>query len=144
MTSLLDSIWFHLHSPARTEMLASLAAVSGSAMHWGLFMHGEWHIAAPKIVVAHAIATAALFIRLSFQEVAIACSSYCLTLFTSIIVYRAFFHRLSRAGFPGPMAYRVSKIWHMWECRGSQNHHILADMNKKYGDFVRTGKTLSI
>lgn len=144
MTSLLDTIWFRLHDAARAEMLAALAAFSGSAIHWGLFMHGEWHIAAPKIVVAHAIATAALFARLSVQEVAIICSSYCLALFTSIIIYRVFFHRLSQGGFPGPVGYRVSKIWHMWKCRGSQNHHLMADLNKTYGDFVRTGMTPSI
>ncbi|PVI04480.1 cytochrome P450 [Periconia macrospinosa] len=61
------------------------------------------------------------------------------SLFSSIGVYRVFFHKLR--SFPGPYLARVSKLWHVWKCvkSRSRNHLILDDLYKQYGDFVRTG-----
>ena len=63
-----------------------------------------------------------------------------MALLTSIAVYRVLFHRLSRAGFPGPPLARISKFWHVWACRDSKNHLVLDRLAQVYGDFVRTGK----
>ncbi|KAK2591112.1 hypothetical protein QQS21_011200 [Conoideocrella luteorostrata] len=66
-------------------------------------------------------------------------ATYLVSLFTSILFYRIFFHQLTKFGFNGPLHMRTSKLWHVWHCRKSQNHLFLDDLNKKYGDFVRTG-----
>lgn len=64
-------------------------------------------------------------------------------LFTSIAVYRLFFHRLCR--FPGPRKYALSK-WSLAlvDLHGTRYLHI-DEAHKKYGDIVRTGpRELSI
>ncbi|KAL9593682.1 MAG: hypothetical protein Q9219_007437 [cf. Caloplaca sp. 3 TL-2023] len=64
---------------------------------------------------------------------------YLTTLLTSIVVYRVYFHRLSREGFAGPPLARITEIWHAWACRDSKNFLVLDDVAREYGDFVRTG-----
>lgn len=66
--------------------------------------------------------------------------SYVVGLFGSIGVYRTFFHRLRH--FPGPRGAALSKLWQVWKCRDSNNHLILDDLYKRYGPFVRTGRSL--
>jgi tryprostatin B 6-hydroxylase len=63
---------------------------------------------------------------------------YLTALFSSITIYRVYFHRLSR--FPGPKWARITKIWHAWQSRHCQNFLVLSELHRKYGDFVRTGK----
>ncbi|OKO95665.1 Tryprostatin B 6-hydroxylase [Penicillium subrubescens] len=58
-------------------------------------------------------------------------------MFTSITIYRLFFHRIGH--FPGPRAAAVSKLWSVYKCRDSRNHLFLDGLHKKYGNFVRTG-----
>ncbi|RAK99283.1 cytochrome P450 [Aspergillus ibericus CBS 121593] len=66
--------------------------------------------------------------------------TFCFTtgLTTSMIIYRAFFHRLRN--FPGPFAARISKLyaftlqWKSWQLFSDQ-----VALQRKYGDFVRTG-----
>ena len=65
-------------------------------------------------------------------------------LLASITTYRLFFHRLTRAGFVGPLSWRVSKLSHAWLCRASKNHEVLEKIHDKYGDFVRTGASLGL
>ncbi|KAL9133026.1 MAG: hypothetical protein Q9175_005796 [Cornicularia normoerica] len=67
-------------------------------------------------------------------EVSIA---YVLSLLTSVTVYRKFFHRLR--DFPGPFMASVTKLWQTMKTLDSQNHILLDDLYKRYGDFVRTG-----
>lgn len=64
-------------------------------------------------------------------------ASFTLALFSSIAMYRVFFHRLQR--FPGPRIAAVSKFWHMSHCLSSKNHLLLEKLHRQYGDFVRTG-----
>ncbi|ROV98453.1 hypothetical protein VPNG_08525 [Cytospora leucostoma] len=60
-------------------------------------------------------------------------------LFGSIVVYRAFFHRLGR--FPGPFAARLSNLYHFLYMAGTnmQYHLHVQKLHSRYGDFVRTG-----
>jgi len=64
-------------------------------------------------------------------------AAYLLPLFTSIIAYRLFFHRLRH--FPGPIGARISKLWHTWQVREAKNHLVLDKLYHEYGTFVRTG-----
>ncbi|KAK8860003.1 cytochrome P450 [Apiospora arundinis] len=59
-------------------------------------------------------------------------------LFTSILVYRAFFHRLHH--FPGPFPAKLTRFYAARAAaNGLQMHMATQKMHEKYGDFVRTG-----
>lgn len=63
--------------------------------------------------------------------------SYAGGLFTSIAIYRRFFHRLRH--FPGPWAAGLSKFWHVWRCRTGRNYMVIEELRHKYGPIIRTG-----
>ena len=136
-----------LVSPNQVEMIG-LGALVGLIMHHGFFRYGEWHLYVPTIILNHALVFTCLlaisnyceyFANHPFGQASTLISiGYLTALFTSIAVYRLLFHRLT--DFPGPLFARVTKLWHVWACRGSQNHLVLDKLHRKYGDFVRTGK----
>lgn len=64
-------------------------------------------------------------------------SSYMSGLFSSILIYRKWFHRLRH--FRGPWAAGATKLWHVWKCRTGQNYLILEELRKQYGPIIRTG-----
>ncbi|KAL4952094.1 cytochrome P450 [Aspergillus filifer] len=70
--------------------------------------------------------------------------SFNVGLITSIVLYRAFFHRLRR--FPGPWMSKVSCLHAVMQATKRTQYHLdLQEMHRKYGDFVRTGpRELSI
>ncbi|CEJ59403.1 hypothetical protein PMG11_08028 [Penicillium brasilianum] len=127
------------------ENLAATAL--GVFAHLGVFIRGEWHLRAPSVVACHvaALATGISLHTLKRPEAVgviavwwLRCFSYYLLgMFTSIAVYRLFFHRIRH--FPGPRAAAVSKLWSVYQCRDSRNHLLLDGLHKKYGNFVRTG-----
>ncbi|PVH95575.1 cytochrome P450 [Periconia macrospinosa] len=119
----------------------------GFLVHHGFFIRGEWHLAAPRVILAHLVIIPAFFSWQLYRDedyklgklvsVAIAASTYVFGLFLSIVIYRLYFHRLKK--FPGPRLAGVSKLWHVWQCRSSRGHHVLEQLYKEYGPFVRTG-----
>lgn len=147
--AVLETVKTHLMSPSRVDVFG-LAVLTGLTMHHGFFIHGEWHLHAPAIVLGHTLVFTCLLLGSFYcgksdintfdQYSTVISIGYCTALFTSMAVYRLIFHRLTRAGFPGPICARVTKLWHVWACRRSQNHLVLAGLNQRYGDFVRTGK----
>lgn len=65
--------------------------------------------------------------------------SFVVGMFGSILLYRAFFHRLHR--FPGPFAAKLSRLYAMGNAmRNLQAFKDTDELHKKYGDFVRVGK----
>ncbi|KAL4862506.1 cytochrome P450 [Aspergillus spectabilis] len=70
--------------------------------------------------------------------------SFNLGLTASILLYRAFFHRLRR--FPGPFMAKLTRLSIMMRSLERTQYHLdLEEMHRKYGDFVRTGpRELSI
>ncbi|KAI1436364.1 cytochrome P450 [Xylaria sp. CBS 124048] len=127
----------------------TLGFLSGYLAHRGVFIHGEWHVQAPALLLNHALVFYGIFLLRVFtrgtsaeglsEAFSLMAYGYLPALFTSILVYRVFFHRLTKAGFPGPALARTSKLWHVWQCRTSMNHKVLYGLREKYGDFVRTG-----
>ncbi|KAI1318351.1 cytochrome P450 [Xylariaceae sp. FL0255] len=115
----------------------ALGTLAGVLSHTCLFIHGEWHVQAPQLLIAHGTILALVVFVNVHDGLPILFGSYVLALLASITIYRAFFHRL--AGFDGPWYARVSKLWHPWAARNCQNHLVLDALHKKYGDFVRTG-----
>lgn len=67
--------------------------------------------------------------------------SYLAGVYTSMSIYRVFFHRLSR--FPGPFPARLSKLYSTWMARRLNAHNDLMALHERYGDIVRLGKFLT-
>jgi tryprostatin B 6-hydroxylase len=112
-----------------------IGAALGIGLHLNLFIHGEWHVHAPRIVLYHAAYFAFLSFILAKAHWMI--SGYIIGLFSSITIYRIVFHRLKH--FPGPIWARTTKIWHAWQARHRTNYLVLEKLHHQYGDFVRTG-----
>ncbi|TLD07921.1 hypothetical protein PspLS_12176 [Pyricularia sp. CBS 133598] len=133
-----------IHSAIPLSVYCLAAATFGLASHLTYWIHGHrvrhatWtflcHLAALfilgwKLTKAQGnlnsglFATAAIFL------------SYLGSLFTSIAVYRVFFHRL--ANFPGPFAAKITKLYGLYAARNAQvnDHH--TSLMRQYGDFVR-------
>jgi hypothetical protein len=131
--------------PLSTTLITT--AIAGVATHNLLFRYGEWHMQAPFIfylyvslallLTAFQIWVQGLLKGLITSTATI--STYAISLFASIAVYRVCFHRLKR--FPGPFWASISKFWHVFKCikSSSRNHLVLDGLHHKYGDFVRTG-----
>ena len=128
-----------------SQLIAAIAA--GVLAHNAIFIYGEWHLYATKVLKLHTLAyTGLIFFEAVYHKasllVALTVSSqlfgmYILSLLASISIYRVFFHRLRE--FPGPFLASVSKLWHVAHCLDSKNHILLERLHLEYGDFVRTG-----
>lgn len=64
-------------------------------------------------------------------------TAYSVGLFSSILIYRAFFHRLHR--FPGPFLAKISRFQASVNAIPLKSFHDTQALHKKYGDFVRVG-----
>ncbi len=127
------------------------AAAAGVLSHWTYFIRGEHHLEAPRLVVLAMALPVVIFVFL-FQyadfgviqaavQTTLVAATYLTSIWTSIIVYRIFFHPLRR--FPGPFMAKVSKFWHVLKLAPKlDNYRQLDEMHRRYGDFVRTGTSL--
>ena len=126
-----------------------IAAAAGILSHNLIFIRNEHHIQAPQLFRFFLLLSLLLFAgeariwALSNPGQAARTSafivlSYTGSLFTSIAIYRLFFHKLRN--FPGPIGARVSKFWHVGKLLGQPNFRVLDELHQQYGDFVRTGE----
>lgn len=141
---------------ALTELMASFAI--GSSLHIFILRHGEWDLALNKLTASAVVAPIAIALGLRFLSSSYRPGSYhemwslykdsltlvattTLGIYTSMLVYRAFFHRLNR--FPGPFLGRLSNFYiaarALWT---HQEYSVLQSLHKKYGDVVRIGMSL--
>ena len=128
------------------QVVCALAA--GLLSHVCYFVRGEHHIAAPTLLKTYLVLAIVVVsfelktVGLGFLDAALAtlavCSSYASSIFASMLVYRLFFHRLRH--FPGPILTRISKLYHAWQVRESDQYIFLEQLHQEYGDFVRTGE----
>jgi len=125
-----------------------LACTLGVCIHHLVFIHGEWHLKVPQILFGHVLSFLALCVV--FSSVRHDCSAgfysslqvgatYIFSLLLSMIIYRAYYHRIR--AFPGPRLAAVTKLWHVWQCRNSTNFLVMQRMHEDYGEVVRTGGT---
>lgn len=129
------------------QLSLAAAAFAGALSHTLIFIHGEWHLQATRLLQFYLSCFGALFIfECSFfgrsllgaaAKTLLVFSTYNVSLSTSIVLYRLFFHSLCR--YQGPFFARISKLWHVAHCRGSKNHLLMERLHRQYGDFVRTG-----
>jgi hypothetical protein len=123
------------------------AALAGVVSHLGYFIRGEHYHEGPKLVPLYTLVFGAVGLglyklqALSILESTIMtagiATSYFLALFTSILVYRAFFHRLGK--FKGPFLGRLSNLYHVSKVTSLNNYKVVNNWHEEYGDIVRTG-----
>lgn len=128
------------------------AAILGLTSHWGYFLHGEHHKSAPNLASIYMVLTPSVCLyelclrdfspSQAFQTAFAVTAAYTGALSTSIAIYRIFLHRI--CSFPGPFFLRITKLWHSGNTRNGTNHLYLESLNKKYGTFVRTGKSRTL
>lgn len=123
-----------------------LPIVLGVATHLAVFIRGEWHMQAPFLFKLYALVYVGSFAVLrcfpaSFNNFYLTTNTFFLYymsgLFSSICIYRRYFHRLRH--FPGPPLAGITKFWHVWQCRTGQNYLVIEKLRKKYGPVIRTG-----
>ena len=123
------------------------AGVAGILSHNLIFIRGEWHLQATRVLEFYCLLYALIIVLeiryngFALLPAVVSASRifafYATSLYTSMAVYRSAFHRLRH--FPGPFLARFSKLWHLFHCLGSKNHLLLDNLHDQYGDFVRTG-----
>lgn len=136
--------------------LTNLAALaSGIAAHVFVFRHGEWDTTTPKIFVFYASLLAggllASYISLTSplgqllpfiltpKTVLQAAACHFTGLYSSMLVYRAWLHRLS--SYPGPFLARLTNFY--ITARSVKKLHLYEEVRKlhaQYGDYVRIGE----
>lgn len=123
-----------------------LAAASGVLAHLAVFRSGEWDEASPAVVRFYASVFAALSMLSLYTHsdvsipVLLRLGSYHVAgLFASILVYRAFFHRLRK--FPGPFLARLSNFYiTALSLERLQLFAQVKRLHQEYGDYVRLGE----
>ena len=126
----------------------TIAAATGLLAHNALFIRGTWHLQAPGIILSHLVLAIALCYFLPRDAAStfgahalrciLICGSYLASLFTSMTIYRLFFHKLRN--FPGPKIAAATKLWHVLHCLTAKNYLLLNKIHERYGPFVRTGQ----
>ncbi|GAB1315434.1 hypothetical protein MFIFM68171_05644 [Madurella fahalii] len=126
------------------------AIASGVAAHLFVFRYGEWDVASPSIFVFYASTFAASAVAcyahlgVPISVIARLGGCHALGLYGSMLLYRAFFHRLSK--YPGPFLARLSNFY--ITARSMKKLHLFEEVQKlhaQYGDYVRLGpRELSI
>lgn len=131
---------------------AQLAAVAvGIVAHLFVFRIGEWDLTTTTLVVSFfgvQFISAAALSHLVSDHVSLHDSLVLVSrlaflalggLFSSMIVYRAFFHRLSK--FPGPFWARLSNLYiTVLSAKKMHLYEEVQELHKQYGDIVRLGE----
>ncbi|KAK4034826.1 cytochrome P450 monooxygenase [Parachaetomium inaequale] len=131
-----------------TLVLNLLAAATGVFTHLAVFRRGEWDVASPSIFVFYStiFAAAALSSHAGLVSAPLLVVSGCHVgaLYTSMLVYRAFFHRIST--YPGPFLARLTNFY--ITALSMKKLHLFEEVQRlhaQYGDYVRLGpRELSI
>ncbi|KAF1354619.1 putative cytochrome P450 monooxygenase [Delphinella strobiligena] len=126
---------------------AALVTGAGVASHLLYFKVGEHHLLGVRYIHAFlgvfALAVlATTHVRQIPFGLALASTTnyavlYLVGLYTSLLVWRAFFSPLNK--FPGPYAARITKFHQCYTVRKFDRHHILRKLHHQYGNFVRVG-----
>lgn len=120
-----------------------LASFTGLLSHACYFIHGFHDTSALRIILFHlssylfltVYATARLSLLPGLLLSTTLFLSYLTALFTSIIIYRLFFHPLRH--IPGPFLAKITKLTSLYAAHNGQKHLEQAALFEKYGNFVR-------
>lgn len=128
--------------------ITSIALALGVLSHIFYFRSGEHQFLVTFYLRLVLITPLALAMSLSYllqqrflgqlRLVVIAELQYIIGVYLTMVFYRVSpLHRLSV--YPGPLAYRVSKLAHAYQNRNFKNYQNLYSTHQTYGDYVRTG-----
>ncbi|KAI0481303.1 cytochrome P450 monooxygenase-like protein [Xylariaceae sp. FL0804] len=131
-----------------TLEIAAVCGTLGLAAHLGYFIRGEHNLSSPRLFVSGLatpwISTLALVHyggstpTEALQMVAVASVSFLGALFSSMLVYRAWFHPLRH--YPGPRWAGLTQFYHMLRInRKPDNFLYLHSLHRQYGPYVRVG-----
>lgn len=124
----------------------------GVGIHVAFFRRGEWHLWALRFKLSQLVLFLLLLVlgvRCAYPQnewpqivstASFLAGAVVSGIFLSMLVYRAFFHRLTHHGFSGPFVATLSQIYQAG--LASKNLRLCDEveaLHKKYGDFVRTG-----
>ena len=141
------AIWLKEHSLA---VLAGLSSSIAVLSHLLYFIHGEHHkkallffrlvfIGLP-VCCSIMVYLFALTVSRSIQITATVAAAYLGALWTSMIIYRSFFHCLHH--FPGPPLAKISKFYHLSRAWRLNSFRLLTSWHLRYGNFIRIGKLI--
>lgn len=120
-----------------------VAAASGILSHLLFFIHGIRDLQALGIIFAFSAIQCILLTLVSKDVLAYVDIAYFIGLYSSIVTYRLFFHRLR--AFPGPFAAKMSKTFYgLYMSRNGAYSKELQKLHEKYGDVVRIGKNFQL
>ncbi|KAI1857879.1 uncharacterized protein JN550_012954 [Neoarthrinium moseri] len=131
--------------------LYGLSAVSGISFHHLYARRVEidfivWHLLGVGVAIYCALCAWFTVIwgftlGTALKELSICLLVFALSLTSSILIYRGFFHRLRN--FPGPYGARFSSLWLLRKSSGDfKTHRNLERIHNEYGDIVRIGPRL--
>ena len=134
------------------EKLCAIAAILGLVAHQCFFklVEVDTHpllialtfIAAP-FAVKHILSNCfQKYAQITSETSFFAVGCFLFSLWTSMLLYRAFFHPLNK--FPGPTPAKLSKIWAFVQTAKTRLkwYRVDAVLHQEYGDYVRTGMSL--
>ena len=129
------------------SLLLFIFSLLGVLSHLCYFIHGEHHEQAPRIARIYFLSILCLYAICVILSVdtpialtACIAGAYFSSLCASIAIYRVFFHQTKN--IPGPRLAAVTKLYQVYQVLDSRQYLWLDRLNKKYGDFVRTGTVL--
>ncbi|OGM40935.1 putative cytochrome P450 oxidoreductase [Aspergillus bombycis] len=134
------------------SVLPALAGLSGVSVHHLLYRHGEWDLKGVDMAIFYIVLTLGL-VALQYSSILPATEVlqrpnwaldivkyHILGVYTSMLLYRAAFHRLNR--FPGPFLARLSNFYvTSLAAKKLRLFEETEKLHKKHGDYVRIGPT---
>lgn len=127
-----------------TVAIALLSVSSGVLTHNLIFRHGEWDVASPRLVLVYLSTLLVTLLAVtphsyeSFKEITAYFSCHIAGIYGSMLIYRAYFHRLDN--FPGPFWARLTNFYvTRLTTRRLQLYQEVEKLHEKYGDYVRLG-----
>ena len=127
----------------------AIAAAVGVVAHLFFFKRGEHHLHGLRYIQLLVITAVIGVLSIRGQgepswqkaiyQVSTIGSCFLGGLYTSLIVYRAFFHPLNN--FPGPYGARLSNFWLSAQLKDGRAYRKVAELHAEYGDFVRVGSS---
>ncbi|KAJ1327353.1 cytochrome P450 family 628 [Microdochium nivale] len=153
----LDEVKLRLGIALLTAKDAPLRAIAvpgmilGLLSHWLVFIRGEHLKPAPFYFLVVLTAPSAIALTLvrflnftrgrALAATAVGWLSYFAALYSSMMVYRSWFHPLRR--FPGPFWAKFSQFWGVLKTAPKTDHFRHLDrMHQQYGEYVRVGPNL--
>lgn len=125
--------------------------VSGVALHLLVLRHGEWDQSAPVIVSWYLAIVAVGSVLPGVTQLHVGAgplfqflTCHLAGLFSSIVIYRVFFHRLRK--FPGPILAGITAFYATYlSAKKFHKFKEIENLHEQYGDYVRVGpRELSI